>query len=152
SMALAPAQVARAARYFMVAQVENGHMCPITMTRASVAALVTEPAVGTKVLPKITGRAYDPNFRPWGEKSAMTLGMGMTAKQGGPDVRTNRTQAESDGDAYRITGDKWFMSAPMSDAFLVLAQARGGLTCFFMPRFTPDGSINALVFQKLKDK
>ena len=82
----------------------------------------------------------------------MTLGMGMTEKQGGTDVRANTTRAERDGDAYRITGHKWFMSAPMCDAFLVLAQAPGGLTCFFMPRFRPDGEINALHFQRLKDK
>ena len=82
----------------------------------------------------------------------MTLGMGMTEKQGGTDVRANTTRAERDGDAYRITGHKWFMSAPMCDAFLVLAQADAGLTCFFMPRFRPDGEINALHFQRLKDK
>ncbi len=152
TVASAPAEVARAARYFMVAQVENGHMCPITMTRASVAALAAEPALAAKVMPKITSRVYDPSFRPWWEKSAMTVGMGMTEKQGGTDVRANRTQALPDGEGYRITGHKWFMSAPMSDAFLVLAQAPGGLTCFFMPRFRPDGSVNALYFQKLKDK
>ncbi|HET7679918.1 MAG TPA: acyl-CoA dehydrogenase family protein [Xanthobacteraceae bacterium] len=148
----APAEVARAARYFMVAQVENGHMCPITMTRASVAALAGEPAVAAMVMPKITSRSYDRSFRPWWEKSAMTLGMGMTERQGGTDLRTNRTRAVADGDGYRITGEKWFMSAPMSDAFLVLAQAPGGLTCFFMPRFSPDGGANALHFRKLKDK
>ena len=82
----------------------------------------------------------------------MTLGMGMTEKQGGTDVRSNMTRATRDGDAYRITGHKWFMSAPMCDAFLVLAQADEGLTCFFMPRFAPDGSINAIQFQRLKDK
>ena len=82
----------------------------------------------------------------------MTLGMGMTEKQGGTDVRSNMTRAERDGDAYRITGHKWFMSAPMCDAFLVLAQAEEGLTCFFMPRFAPDGSVNAIQFQRLKDK
>jgi putative acyl-CoA dehydrogenase len=147
-----PAEVARAARYFMVAQVENGHMCPITMTRASVAALAAEPILAAEVMPKIASRAYDPSFRPWWDKSAMTVGMGMTEKQGGTDVRANRTQALPDAEGYRITGHKWFMSAPMSDAFLVLAQAPGGLTCFFMPRFRPDGSVNALHFQRLKDK
>ncbi|MEA2986175.1 MAG: putative acyl-CoA dehydrogenase [Alphaproteobacteria bacterium] len=148
----APAEVARAARYFMVAQVENGHMCPVTMTRASVAALAGEPALAAMLMPKITSRSYDPSFRSWWEKSAMTLGMGMTERQGGTDVRANRTRAVADGDGYRITGEKWFMSAPMSDAFLVLAQAPGGLTCFFMPRFRPDGRVNALHFRKLKDK
>jgi putative acyl-CoA dehydrogenase len=148
----APAEVARAARYFMVAQVESGHMCPITMTRASVAALAGEPALAVMVMPKIISRSYDRSFRPWWEKSAMTLGMGMTERQGGTDVRANRTRAMTDGDGYRVTGEKWFMSAPMSDAFLVLAQAPGGLSCFFMPRFRPDGSVNALHFRKLKDK
>ena len=152
TVAPAPAEVARAARYFMVAQVENGHMCPITMTRASVAALATEPALAAKVVPRIVARQYDPAFRPWWEKSAITLGMGMTERQGGTDVRTNRTQAAPDGEGYAVTGEKWFMSAPMSDAFLVLAQAPGGLTCFFMPRFRPDGSVNGLHFRKLKEK
>jgi putative acyl-CoA dehydrogenase len=91
-------------------------------------------------------------LRPWREKIGITLGMGMTEKQGGTDVRSNTTRAEANGDAYRITGHKWFMSAPMSDAFLVLAQAPGGLTCFFLPRFAPDGHVNALHFQRLKDK
>ncbi len=94
-------------------------------------------------------------IRPSGrraERSRITLGMGMTEKQGGTDVRTNTTQAVADGTAYRIAGHKWFMSAPMSDAFLVLAQAKGGLTCFFMPRFRPDDSVNGLHFQRLKDK
>jgi putative acyl-CoA dehydrogenase len=150
--AAAPAEVARATRFYMVAQVENGHMCPITMTRASIAALSAAPELAKSVLPKILSRDYDPSFRPWPQKSGMTLGMGMTEKQGGTDVRANITRAEPDGDAYRITGHKWFMSAPMSDAFLVLAQAAGGLTCFFMPRFRPDGEVNGLHFQRLKDK
>jgi putative acyl-CoA dehydrogenase len=150
--AAAPAEVERAARYYMVAQVENGHMCPITMTRASVAVLAAVPGLASKLLPKILSRDYDPSFRPWLEKSGATLGMGMTEKQGGTDVRANTTRAERDGDAYRIIGHKWFMSAPMCDAFLVLAQAPSGLTCFFMPRFCPDGSVNALHFQRLKDK
>ena len=150
--AAAPAEVARAARFYMVAQVENGHMCPITMTRASVAALAAAPALRGAVLPKIATRQYDPGFRPWTQKSGMTLGMGMTEKQGGTDVRANTTRAERDGDVYRITGHKWFMSAPMCDAFLVLAQADAGLSCFFMPRFRPDGEISALHFQRLKDK
>jgi putative acyl-CoA dehydrogenase len=152
SVAAAPAEVGRAARFYMVAQVENGHMCPITMTRASVAALSSQPELRAQLMPRIVSRAYDPAFRPWPQKSAMTIGMGMTEKQGGTDVRTNTTQAVREGDAYRIDGHKWFMSAPMSDAFLVLAQAPDGLTCFFMPRFRPDGSVNGLHFQKLKDK
>ena len=148
----APAEVARAARFYMVAQVENGHMCPITMTRAAVAAFAEEPALTGMLMPKLLSRQYDPVLRPWREKAGITLGMGMTEKQGGTDVRANTTRAEPDGDAYRITGHKWFMSAPMCDAFLVLAQAPGGLTCFFLPRFRPDGSINALHLQRLKDK
>jgi putative acyl-CoA dehydrogenase len=146
------AEVVRAAKFYMAAQVETGHLCPITMTRASVAALAAQPDLVAKAMPVIGTRAYDPSFAPWWTKRGMTLGMGMTEKQGGTDVRSNMTRAERDGDAYRITGHKWFMSAPMCDAFLVLAQADEGLTCFFMPRFTPDGSVNAIQFQRLKDK
>jgi len=148
----APAEVARAARYLMVAQVENGHMCPITMTRAAVAALAVEPALATALMPKIGSRDYDPSFRPWPQKSGMTVGMGMTEKQGGTDVRRNSTRADPAGDHHRITGHKWFMSAPMCDAFLVLAQAPSGLSCFFLPRFRPDGAVNGLNFLRLKDK
>jgi putative acyl-CoA dehydrogenase len=148
----APAQVARAARFYMAAQVETGHLCPITMTRAAVAALMIEPALAARLLPKILSRDYDARFLPWPEKSAITLGMGMTERQGGTDVRTNTTRASAQGDHYLIVGEKWFMSAPMCDAFLVLAQAQGGLTCFLMPRFRPDGSVNALRFRRLKDK
>ncbi|HVV41328.1 MAG TPA: acyl-CoA dehydrogenase family protein [Nitrobacter sp.] len=145
-------EVVRAAKFYMAAQVETGHLCPITMTRASVAALAAEPRVLAKAMPVIGTRSYDPSFMPWRNKRGMTLGMGMTEKQGGTDVRANLTRAERDGEAYRITGHKWFMSAPMCDAFLVLAQAEGGLTCFFMPRFRPDGSVNEIHFQRLKDK
>src|SRR6266566_218435 len=109
-------EVLRAAKFYMAAQVETGHLCPITMTRASVAALATQPDLLAKAMPVIA------------------------------------TRAERAGDGYRITGHKWFMSAPMCDAFLVLAQAEAGLTCFFMPRFAPDGSVNAIQFQRLKDK
>lgn len=145
-------EVKRAAKFYMAAQVETGHLCPITMTRASVAALAVQPDVLAKAMPVIATRAYDPAFAPWWTKRGMTLGMGMTEKQGGTDVRGNMTRAERDGEAYRITGHKWFMSAPMCDAFLVLAQAGDGLSCFFMPRFRPDGSVNAIEFQRLKDK
>jgi putative acyl-CoA dehydrogenase len=148
----APSEVARAARFYMAAQVENGHQCPITMTRAAVAALATEGALVKRLMPKIVAREYDSSFRPWTEKSTITLGMGMTEKQGGTDVRANTTQAEVASDGYRISGHKWFMSAPMCDGFLVLAQAKAGLTCFFMSRFRPDGSVNAIHFQRLKDK
>jgi putative acyl-CoA dehydrogenase len=148
----APAEVARAARFYMVAQVENGHMCPVTMTRAAVAALATEPVLCREWLPKIRSGAYDPSFRPWQEKAGVTVGMGMTERQGGTDVRANTTRALPAGEGYRITGHKWFMSAPMCDAFLVLAQAPGGLTCFLLPRFRPDGRVNGLNFRRLKDK
>ncbi|MGA8651979.1 MAG: isovaleryl-CoA dehydrogenase [Xanthobacteraceae bacterium] len=147
-----PAEVARAARYYMAAQVESGHLCPITMTRAALAALAPDPALLAKVAPKVVATNYDPTFRPWWEKPGMTLGMGMTEKQGGTDVRANITTATPAGDFYTIVGHKWFLSAPMCDAFLVLAQAAGGLTCFFVPRFRPDGSVNALRLQRLKDK
>jgi putative acyl-CoA dehydrogenase len=147
-----PAEVARAARYYMAAQVESGHLCPITMTRAALAALAPDPALLAQVAPKVVATSYDPAFRPWWEKSGMTLGMGMTEKQGGTDVRANITSATPAGDFYTIVGHKWFLSAPMCDAFLVLAQAQGGLTCFFVPRFRPDGSVNALRLQRLKDK
>src|SRR5580693_3548704 len=146
------AEVVRAAKFYMAAQVETGHLCPITMTRASVAALAAQPELLAKTMPVIGTCAYDPTFAPWWTKRGMTLGMGMTEKQGGTDVRSNMTRAERDGEAYRITGHKWFMSAPMCDAFLVLAQAEQGLSCFFMPRFRPDGSVNAIQFQRLKDK
>jgi putative acyl-CoA dehydrogenase len=145
-------EVVRAAKFYVAAQVETGHLCPITMTRASVAALGSQPDLLAKLMPVIATDAYDPAFAPWWTKRGMTLGMGMTEKQGGTDVRANMTRAERDGGAYRITGHKWFMSAPMCDAFLVLAQADAGLSCFFMPRFRPDGSVNAVHFQRLKDK
>ncbi|MGK0246362.1 MAG: putative acyl-CoA dehydrogenase, partial [Pseudomonadota bacterium] len=146
------AEVVRAAKFYIASQVETGHLCPITMTRASVAALASQPDILAKTMPVIGTRAYDPSFAPWWAKRGMTLGMGMTEKQGGTDVRANMTRAEPDGDAWRITGHKWFMSAPMCDAFLVLAQAKDGLSCFFMPRFAPDGTVNAIHFQRLKDK
>ncbi|QQN61875.1 acyl-CoA dehydrogenase family protein [Bradyrhizobium diazoefficiens] len=146
------AEVIRAAKFYMASQVETGHLCPITMTRASVAALAMQPDLLARVMPVLSTRSYDPSFAPWWDKRGMTLGMGMTEKQGGTDVRANTTRAVRDGNGYRITGHKWFMSAPMCDAFLVLAQADSGLTCFFMPRFAPDGSVNAIQFQRLKDK
>jgi putative acyl-CoA dehydrogenase len=150
--AASPAEVARGARYYMAAQIESGHLCPITMTRAALAPLAAAPALLAEVAPKVVTTSYDPAFRPWWEKSGMTLGMGMTEKQGGTDVRANITTATPSGDFYTIDGHKWFLSAPMCDAFLVLAQAPGGLTCFFVPRFRPDGSVNALRLQRLKDK
>src|SRR6478672_4401327 len=145
-------EVVRAAKFYIASQVETGHLCPITMTRASVAALASQPDLLAKVMPVLSTRSYDPSFAPWWSKRGMTVGMGMTEKQGGTDVRSNMTRAERSADGYRITGHKWFMSAPMCDAFLVLAQADEGLSCFLMPRFAPDGSINAIRFQRLKDK
>lgn len=150
--AAAPAEVMRAAKFYMAAQIETGHLCPLTMTRASVAALAAEPALLAQLMPKIVARDYDKAFKPWRDKTAMTLGMGMTEKQGGTDVRANTTRAVRNGDAYAVTGHKWFMSAPMCDAFLVLAQAEGGLTCFLLPRFRGDGQVNAIHIQRLKDK
>lgn len=146
------AEVIRAAKFYMASQVETGHLCPITMTRASVAALAMQPDLLARVMPVLSTKSYDPSFAPWWDKRGMTLGMGMTEKQGGTDVRANMTRAVRDGGSYRITGHKWFMSAPMCDAFLVLAQAEAGLSCFFMPRFAPDGSVNAIQLQRLKDK
>jgi putative acyl-CoA dehydrogenase len=145
-------EVVRAAKFYIAAQVETGHLCPITMTRAAVAALAVQPDLLARVMPVLATRAYDPGFAPWWTKRGMTLGMGMTEKQGGTDVRSNMTRAERTADGYRITGHKWFMSAPMCDAFLILAQAEEGLSCFLMPRFAPDGSVNAIHFQRLKDK
>jgi putative acyl-CoA dehydrogenase len=146
------AEVARSARYYMAAQIESGHLCPITMTRAALAALAAAPSLLAQIAPKVVSTSYDPTFRPWGQKPGMTLGMGMTEKQGGTDVRANSTTATPIGEAYSITGHKWFLSAPMCDAFLVLAQAPGGLTCFFVPRFRPDGAVNGLRLRRLKDK
>lgn len=145
--------VARAARLFTIAGVESGHVCPMTMTHASVAAFAAAPERQAEWLPRIRSRAYDPRFIPFWEKHSVTLGMGMTEKQGGTDVRANTTRAAAtSGDEYELTGHKWFMSAPMCDGFLVLAQAPGGLTCFLLPRFRPDGSPNSLRLQRLKDK
>ncbi|MFE1603259.1 acyl-CoA dehydrogenase family protein [Methylobacterium sp. ID0610] len=145
--------VARAARLYTVAGVESGHLCPMTMTSAAVAALAAAPGHLAAWWPRITARVYDPRFRPWFDKAGVTLGMGMTEKQGGTDVRANATRAEpSGGDTYALTGHKWFFSAPMCDAFLVLAQAPEGLACFLVPRHRPDGSVNALRLQRLKDK
>ncbi len=148
----APAEVARAARCYMVAQVENGHLNPVTMTRAAVAALACQADVTADMIKKVVTRHYDPSFRPWEEKFGITLGIAMTERQGGTDVRTNVTRAEATSEGYELTGHKWFASAPMSDAFLVLAQAKDAPTAFLVPRFRPDGTINGLEFQRLKDK
>ena len=156
---LAGAHVARAAFFMLAAEVEDGTLCPTTMTYAVVPALRREPALAGWV-EKVLAPDYDPRFMPGLQKRGVTMGMGMTEKQGGSDVRSNTTQAvrvrasglSAWGDEYRITGHKWFFSAPMCDAFLVLAQAPGGLTCFFLPRFTPEGERNDIRIQRLKDK
>ena len=152
----------RAVRLYLATQAESGHLCPITMTHACIGALAAEPALLKKWQPKILSRTYDPHPLPWWEKKGVTLGMGMTERQGGTDVRANITSAvpisaKGGGDHVEITGHKWFMSAPMCDAFLVLAQTQGrpdggALTCYLMPRHRPDGSQNNLRFQRLKDK
>jgi len=149
----AGAHVARAARFYMQSQIEAGHGCPITMTFASVAALRRQPDLAAEWLPKITARSYDPRNIPASEKSGLTVGMAMTEKQGGSDVRANTTRAipQADG-TYELVGHKYFVSAPMCDLFLVLAQAPGGLTCFLLPRWKPDGSKNPLQIQRLKNK
>lgn len=144
--------VDRSARLFMAYQAEAGHVCPLTMTHAAMAALRARSDLSEPWRERIAGTDYDPALKPWWEKSSVTIGMGMTERQGGTDVRANTSTARPVGDHYEITGHKWFMSAPMCDGFLVLAQAPGGLTCFLLPRFRPDGSLNALHFQRLKDK
>jgi putative acyl-CoA dehydrogenase len=151
------AHVARAAHFMLFAEVEDGALCPTTMTYGSVPAVRREPAIAGEWLPLILSRDYDRRFIPAARKRGVMLGMGMTEKQGGSDVRANTTRAEpagagGPGREYRIVGHKWFLSAPMCDAFLVLAQAPGGLSCFFMPRWKPDGTLNDIRIQRLKDK
>jgi putative acyl-CoA dehydrogenase len=146
--------VARAALMMLTSQNEAGHTCPISMTFSAVAALRAEPQLAAEWEPHILSSIYDPSFAPAQQKSGVLLGMGMTEKQGGSDVRANTTRAESIGNSreYLITGHKWFCSAPMCDAFLILAQAPKGLTCFLLPRWTPAGQRNAFHIQRLKDK
>jgi putative acyl-CoA dehydrogenase len=151
------ATVERSAGCYLANQMEAGHQCPITMTNAAVPTLLLEPDLAGRWIPKILTRSYDKSLRRLAEKRGATIGMGMTEKQGGTDVRANTTRAApvaagGPGSQYLITGHKWFMSAPMCDAFLVLAQAPAGLSCFLLPRVLPDGRINALRFQRLKDK
>ncbi|MDA4846771.1 acyl-CoA dehydrogenase family protein [Hoeflea poritis] len=147
------AHQARAIRFFMTAGLESGHLCPITMTNASLASIQANPAVYQIWAPKVLTRNYDSAQRPVASKKAVTIGMGMTEKQGGTDVRANTSRADKAGEGvYRLTGHKWFMSAPMSDAFLMLAQMPEGLGCFLVPRYLEDGKPNGLQFQRLKDK
>ena len=144
---------ARAVRLYMTAQTECGHLCPMVMTNAALASLKNAPDLLGTWAPRILSRTYDRNFRPIEEKRGITVGMGLTERQGGTDVRANRTRAEPAEDGlYTITGHKWFLSAPMSDAFLVTAQVDKGPTCFLMPRVLPDGTVNAIRLERLKDK
>lgn len=144
--------VAHVAGLLLLTQPEQGVCCPVTMTHAVVPALRREPGVAERWEPRVLAAAYDPRGVPAAEKAAVTFGMAMTEKQGGSDVRANATRAEPDGAAWRLTGHKWFCSAPMSDAFLTLAQAGGGLTCFLAPRWQPDGQRSPILLQRLKDK
>ena len=149
----AGAHVARAARFYLQSQVEAGHGCPITMTFAATPSLRLQPEIAKDWLPKLHSRAYDPRNIPVAEKTGATIGMAMTEKQGGSDVRANTTRATPIGDnLYEITGHKFFVSAPMCDAFLMLAQTPAGLTCFLAPRWRPDGSKNPIEFIRLKRK
>ncbi len=147
------AQVARAALFYLVAQVEAGHTCPLSMTHAAVPALRAQPDLAEEWEPRLTSLAYEPGLRQASEKHGALCGMAMTERQGGSDVRANVTAARAIGDEeYELTGHKWFCSAPMCDAFLVLAQAEGGLSCFLLPRVLPDGTRNGFRIERLKDK
>ncbi|MBB4893212.1 putative acyl-CoA dehydrogenase [Streptomyces olivoverticillatus] len=143
----------RAAKFYVWAQAEPGHGCPISMTYAAVPALRAQPELAAHYEPLLASRTYDYGLRPPLGKRGLIAGMSMTEKQGGSDVRANTTTAVPAGDGtYVLTGHKWFTSAPMSDVFLVLAQTDAGLTCFLMPRVLPDGTRNAMRLQRLKDK
>lgn len=151
------AHVARAAKTYLHTQVEAGHGCPITMTFAALPTLRHQPALAALWAPKVTALAYDPRNLPPEQKQGLTIGMAMTEKQGGSDVRSNSTRAYPTGHggpgaAYELVGHKYFVSAPMCDAFLVLAQAPGGLSCFLLPRWRPDGSKNPMQIVRLKKK
>ncbi|MCB8905595.1 MULTISPECIES: acyl-CoA dehydrogenase family protein [unclassified Streptomyces] len=148
------AHVARAAKVFVWGQADAGHLCPISMTYAAVPALRAQPELAEVYEPLLTSSSYDFGLRVPTEKRGIIAGMSMTEKQGGSDVRANTTRAVPTGEPglYALTGHKWFTSAPMSDVFLTLAQAPGGLSCFLVPRVLPDGSRNAIHLQRLKDK
>ena len=151
------AHVQRAAGFMLFTELEPSVLCPISMTYAVTPALKGNEAIYKDWAPQLTSRAYDPALKLWKDKAGVTMGMGMTEKQGGSDVRANTTRATPDGSddwgqRYRVTGHKWFFSAPMCDAFLILAQTASGLSCLFLPRVLPDGSLNALFIQRLKDK
>ncbi|WP_431985622.1 acyl-CoA dehydrogenase family protein [Streptomyces griseoflavus] len=146
--------VRRAAAFLMWTQAEAGNGCPLSMTHAAVPALRADPALAARWEPRLTSTVYDRALLPAGRKPGALFGMGMTEKQGGSDVRANTTAARplAEDGAYELTGHKWFCSAPMSDAFLVLARAPGGLTCFLVPRVLEDGTRNVFLIQRLKDK
>jgi len=151
------AHVARAALMMLSHQLEEGHSCPLTMTFAVIPSLRLQPELAAEWEPRVLSNEYDPRFIPASEKRGVLFGMAMTERQGGSDVRANTTRARpigrrGPGEAYEITGHKWFCSAPMCDAFLVLAQAEGGLSCLLLPRWKPDGARNAFHIQRLKDK
>jgi putative acyl-CoA dehydrogenase len=151
------AHAARAAAFSIWSQVEGGHGCPVSMTYAALPALRAQPELAARWEPLVTSLEYDPGLRSPLEKRGVLIGMAMTEKQGGSDVRANTTGATpigggGPGAEHLLTGHKWFCSAPMSDAFLVLAQAPAGLSCFFLPRVLPDGTRNGLRIQRLKDK
>ncbi|MEY2953144.1 MAG: hypothetical protein RLZZ401_1231 [Pseudomonadota bacterium] len=149
--------VQRAAGFTLFTELEPSVLCPVSMTYAVTPALRGNAAVFQDWAPKLASRSYDPAFQHWAHKTGLTMGMGMTEKQGGSDVRANTTKAtaagrDAWGERYTLVGHKFFFSAPMCDAFLVLAQAPAGLSCFFMPRILPDGQVNGLEIQRLKDK
>jgi putative acyl-CoA dehydrogenase len=149
--------LSRAAGFMLFTELEPSMLCPISMSYAVTPALRDNPAIYADWAPQLTSRAYDPALKPWRDKAGVTMGMGMTEKQGGSDVRANTTQAVPDGSddwgqRFSVTGHKWFFSAPMCDAFLILAQTPSGLSCLFLPRVLPDGSLNQLFIQRLKDK
>jgi putative acyl-CoA dehydrogenase len=147
------AHVARAAKIMTWGQIEAGHLCPVSMTYAIVPALRRNPGLAATYEPLLAAREYDFGLRVPTDKRGLIAGMSMTEKQGGSDVRANTTTATPTGDGvYRLTGHKWFTSAPMSDLFLTLAQAPGGLSCFLLPRVLPDGTRNTIMLQRLKDK
>jgi putative acyl-CoA dehydrogenase len=158
------AHLQRAAAFMLFTEAEPSVLCPISMTYAALPALRGNPAIFEAWAPGLMARSYDPAFKPFQQKQGLTMGMGMTEKQGGSDVRANTTQAIPDGEdawglRFKLLGHKWFFSAPMCDAFLVLAQSPAGLSCFFVPRILPDladpqapGTVNAIRIQRLKDK
>ncbi|MDP2407029.1 MAG: isovaleryl-CoA dehydrogenase [Hydrogenophaga sp.] len=149
--------LSRAAGFMLFTELEPSTLCPISMSYAVTPALKDNPAIYRDWAPQLTSRAYDPALKRWKDKAGVTMGMGMTEKQGGSDVRANTTQAvpagsDDWGQRFSVTGHKWFFSAPMCDAFLILAQTPSGLSCLFLPRVLPDGSMNQLFIQRLKDK